>query len=296
MATLTPRSASSTQAAPPVTAAGRPLPLWFTLVLAAVLVAATGYGLLAEGAYRVSPGVRDTLPQTLRGQDLLTLLTVPVLVWSAVGARAGSLRAHVVWLALLLYVAYSYLMYVVAPFNDAFLLYVAAISLSSYGLFNGLVRLDMNVAAAAFTGLPRRALGGFLLAVGVLFVALWLSEILPAIGGGVPERLFVYDIPSTVHVLDLAYVLPLLIATGVLLFRGHAAAPVLATLLVIKMATLGLALLFMVGFVYADTGAADVGEAVIWATITVGSAAWLTTILGRTRTPDAPWLRTRVWP
>jgi hypothetical protein len=261
-----------------------------------VLVGATGYGLLAEGAYRVSPGVRDTLPQTLRGQDLLTLLAVPVLVWTAVRARAGSLRAHVVWLAVLLYVAYSYLMYVVAPFNDVFLLYVAAIGLSSYGLFNGLVRVDMNVAGAAFADLPRRALGGFLVAVGVLFVGLWLSHILPAVPGGVPEGLFVYDIPSTVHVLDLAYVLPLLIATGILLFRGHAAAPVLATLLLVKMLTLGLALLFMVGFVYADTGSADVGEAVIWATITVVSAAWLAWIFRRTHAPAAPWLRPTVWP
>jgi hypothetical protein len=40
--------------------------------------------------------------------------------------------------------------------------------------------------------------------------------------------LFVYDIPNTVHVLDLAIVLPLMIATGALLLRGHPVAPVLA--------------------------------------------------------------------
>jgi hypothetical protein len=295
VATITQRSAAPAEHARPSTP-GRPLPLGFTLALAAVLVAATGYGLLADGAYRVSPGVRETLPQALRGQDLLTLLTVPVLVWAAVRARAGSLHAHVVWLAVLLYVAYSYLMYVVAPFNDAFLLYVSAIGLASYGLFNGLVRLDMHVAVSAFDRLPRRGLGVFLLAVGVLFVGLWLSHILPAIPGGVPDGLFVYDIPSTVHVLDLAYVLPLILATGVLLLRRHAAAPVLATLLLVKMVTLGLALLFMVGFVYADTGSVDVGEAVIWATLTAVNAAWLATVFRGMRAPDAPWLRPRVWP
>jgi VIT1/CCC1 family predicted Fe2+/Mn2+ transporter len=76
----------------------------------------------------------------------------------------------------------------------------------------------------------------------------------------------------------------------------HPAAPVLATLLVVKMVTLGLALLFMVGFVYADTGSADVGEAVIWATITVVSAAWLAWIFRRTQVPAAAWLRPTVWP
>jgi hypothetical protein len=294
MATVTSRSAAARGTQASTTVAGKPLPLWFTLTLAAVLVGS--YGLLAEGAYQVSPGVRETLPQTLRGQDLLTLLTVPVLIGAAVRARAGSLRAHVVWLAVLLYVVYSYLMYVVAPFNDVFLLYVAAIGLASWGLFNGLVRLDMPVAAVSFAALPRRALGGFLLAVGVLFVSLWLGQILPAIPGGVPEGLFVYDIPSTVHVLDLAYVLPLMLATGVLLFRDHPAAPVLATLLLVKMVTLGLALLFMVGFVYADTASFDVGEAVIWAVVTVVSAAWLTTVFRRAQPTAANWLRPTTWP
>jgi VIT1/CCC1 family predicted Fe2+/Mn2+ transporter len=60
--------------------------------------------------------------------------------------------------------------------------------------------------------------------------------------------------------------------------------------------TLGLALLFMVGFVYADTGSADSGEAVIWAVITAVSAAWLVTVFRGMHAPDAPWLRPRVWP
>jgi hypothetical protein len=61
----------------------------------------------------------------------------------------------------------------------------------------------------------------------------------------------------------LAFVLPLILATGVLLFRRHPAAPVL---------------LFMVGFVYADTRPADIGEGVIWATVTAVSAGWLSIV------------------
>ncbi len=56
---------------------------------------------------------------------------------------------------------------------------------------------------------------------------------LPAIPGGVPEGVFVYDIPST----------------------------------------------------------ADIGEAVIWATITAVSVVWLTTVFRRMDSPTAPWLR-----
>jgi hypothetical protein len=273
----------------------RVLPLGYTVGLAAVLLAVTLYGLLVEGAYRVPVGVRESLPETLRGQDMLTLLTVPILLWASVRARAGSLRAHIVWLALLFYIAYTYLMYVVTPFNDVFLLYVAAIGLASYGLLNGLVRIDVAVASVAFSRFPRRGLGVFLLAVGALFVALWLAQILPAIPGGVPEGLIVYDIPNTVHVLDLAVVLPLMIATGVLLFRGHQVAPVLATLLLVKMTTVGLALMFMNGFVYAGGGQLNVAETAIWGVIVVAGAAWLVVVMRRVRRVPDGWLRPGVW-
>lgn len=271
------------------------LPLGYTVGLAAVLLAVTLYGLLVEGAYRVPLGVRESLPETLRGQDMLTLLTVPILLWASVRARAGSLRAHIVWLALLFYVAYTYLMYVVTPFNDVFLLYVAAIGLASFGLLNGLVRIDVTVASAAFSRFPRRGLSVFLLAVGALFVALWLAQILPAIPGGVPDGLIVYDIPNTVHVLDLAIVLPLMIATGVLLFRGHQVAPVLATLLLVKMTTVGLALMFMNGFVYAGGGQLNVAETAIWGVIVVAGTAWLLMVMRRVRRVPDGWLRPGVW-
>lgn len=271
------------------------LPLWYTVGIAAVLSAVTLYGLLVEGAYRTPPGVRETLPETLRGQDLLTLLTVPVLLWAGVRARAGSLRAHLVWVALLFYVAYTYLMYVVTPFNDMFLLYVAAIGLASYGVLNGLFRIDVRVASGAFTDFPRHGLGAFLLAVGALFVTLWLAQILPAIPGDVPEGLIVYDIPNTVHVLDLAFVLPLMIATGVLLFRGHQVAPVLATLLLVKMTTIGLALMFMNGFVSAEGGQINVAETAIWGVIVVVGAAWLVVVMRRIRRAPDGWLLPGLW-
>jgi hypothetical protein len=273
------------------------LPLWFTALLATVIVTVTVYGLVAADAYRVSPGVRETLPDTLRGQDLLTLLTVPALIWAGLRARSGSVRAHVVWLALLMYYAYSYVMYVVAPYNDVFLGYVAVIGLATYGLFNGLVRLDIHAAAPAFARVRTRALACFLLAVGALFIGLWLSQNITAIPGGVPDGLFVYDIPSTVHVLDLAFVLPLVVATGVLLLRGHRAAPVLAVLVLVKMFTLGLALLLMVGFVIAGGGELfDPSEPFIWGGITVITGGWLYAIMRRTEAAPPGWLRPTLWP
>jgi hypothetical protein len=275
--------------------AGRPLPLWYSLLLAGVLLAATGYGLLVEEAYRAPAGVRPSLPATLRGQDVVTLLAAVALVWGAVRARAGSLAGHIVWLAVCLYAAYTYLMYVVTPYNDALLLYIAVIGLATYGLLNGLFRLRADAVAAAFVDVPRRGVAWFLLMVASLFATMWLVDILRVWPGGVPESLFTYDIPSIVHVLDLAIALPLVALAGVLLLRGHPVAPVLAALVLVKMVTLGLALLSMNAFVAASGGVIDPGEPVVWSAIVVVALAWLVRGSRRMRPVPPPWLRASVW-
>jgi hypothetical protein len=276
-------------------AGGRPLPLWYSLLLSAVLVAATSYGLLVEGAYPAPAGVRPTLPETLRGQDLVTLLAAGALVWGAVRARAGSLAGHIVWLAVCVYVPYTYFMYVVAPYNDALLLYIAAIGLGTYGLFDGLVRLEATALDRAFASVPRRGAGAFLVAVGLLFAALWLVDILSVWPGGRPQGLFVYDLPSIVHVLDLALMLPFAVTTGILLLRDHPIAPVLAAVVFVHTLTLGLALLSMNAFVAAAGATANTGEVIMWTVMVLVSLTWLTIGARRLRTAPEPWLRPNVW-
>ena len=275
--------------------AGQPLPLWYSLLLAGVLVTVTLYGLLVEGAYRAPVGVRPSLPATLQGQDLVTLLGAVALVWGAVRARAGSLAGHIVWLAVCLYAAYTYLMYVVAPYNDALVLYIAVIGLATYGLLNGLFRLRGDAVAAAFVDVPRRGVAWFLIVVGGLFGSMWLIDILSVWPGGIPDGLFTYDIPSIVHVLDLGIVLPLLIITGVLLLRGHPVAPVLAALVLVKTLTLGLALLSMNAFVAASGGVIDPVEPFLWAAIVVVTLAWLVVGARRMHAAAHPWLRPSIW-
>lgn len=68
-----------------------PLGAPYSWALGVIVLVATAYGLLVDGAYRVSPGVRSDFAETMRGQDLLTLLTVPVLLLSSRRARQGSL-------------------------------------------------------------------------------------------------------------------------------------------------------------------------------------------------------------
>lgn len=279
----------------PGDAAGRPAPLAYTLTLAGVMVAAAVYGLWVDGAYSAPEGVRPTLPETLRGQDVVNLLAAAALVWGGLRARAGRLLGHVVWLAVCFYISYTYLMYVTAPYNDALLLYIAGIGLGGYGLVHGLVRLREGAVAEAFADLPRRGLAWFLLVLAGLFATMWLVDILSVWPGGVPEGLFTYDIPSIVHVLDLAIVLPLLAIAGVMLLRGHPVAPVLAMMLLVKTLTLGLALLSMNAFVAASVGLADPSEPVIWSLVVAVSLVWLVFVVRHMRQPEGRWLRPSIW-
>jgi hypothetical protein len=260
-----------------------------------VLFAATTFGLFVDGAYPAPDGVRPTLPATLRGQDLVTLLAALALLWGGVRARRGSLAGHLVWLAVCLYVPYTYLMYVVAPYNDALLVYIAAIGLGLVLLLDGLFRLNAAALAPAFIDAPRRGVAWFLLATAALFATLWLTDILRVWPGGVPDSLFTYDIPSIVHVLDLGIVLPLLALTGVMLLRGHPMGPVLAAMLLVKTVTLGLALLSMNAFVAASGGSIDPAEPVIWVAVVVVAGAWLVVGARRLRPVDPPWLRPTLW-
>ena len=275
--------------------AGRPAPFAYTLTLAGVMIAAGLYGLLVDGAYPAPEGVRPTLPETLRGQDVVNLLAAAALVWGGLRAHAGRLLGHVIWLAVCLYISYTYLMYVIAPYNDALLLYIAGIGLGAYGLVNGLVRLDARAVAEAFADVPRRGIAWFLIVLAGLFSALWLVDILSVWPGGVPDSLFTYDIPSIVHVLDLGLVLPLLAITGVMLLRGHPVAPVLAAILLVKTLTLGLALLSMNAFIAASAGLADPSEPVIWGVVVAVSLAWLVFVLRRSHEPGGSWLRPSIW-
>lgn len=272
---------------------GRPLPVAFSWALAALLAVATLYGLVADEPYRAADGVRETMPAALRGQDLLTLLTLPVLVGAARAARRGSARAHLLWLGLAFYYLYTYVMYAFSPFTDVFLAHVAIMGLAGYGLLDGIVRLDVVAIADALRDAPRRATGWFLVIVAGLFTAIWLAMIVPAIPGGLPEARMTYDIASAVHILDLAFVLPLLGATGVLLLRGSPAGPALAAVLLTLKVVLGLALLSMS---FAFTAEPQWGEVGLWAAIVVISSGWIVAGLRRMRPVGPDWLRAQFWP
>ncbi|HEY2802395.1 MAG TPA: hypothetical protein VGJ67_00585 [Actinomycetota bacterium] len=189
-------------------------------------------GLVSSTLYQGGMWAREAF----RGGDLITLVVVvPVLLTAVWLARRGSFRAQAVWIGALAYALYNYAFYVFGtPFNDAFVLHIAAFSMSAFALACALPNLDRGAIADRLRA-PRRArwVGGFLVVVGVGQGALWLFLLIRnALTGAV-----LHDIPVAgqhlVFALDLGFLVPSLIVAGVLLWRGTSLGYVLGTALAV---------------------------------------------------------------
>jgi hypothetical protein len=218
-------------------------------LLGFLVVTASVYGLVVDDAYRlVSPLTRETW----RAQDAVTLATVPVLLWATWRARAGSLRAHLVSVGILIWLTYGYAHLAIgAPFNAMFLIYVSVLALAGFAMLDGLLRVDVAAASPAFARVPRRATAWFLAIAGVGIAVLWLSEIVVALPDGLPTNIHLSELPNPTWVLDLGWIIPSALATAVLLRRRHAAGPVVAGAMLVMLLILSLTMLTIVPFALA---------------------------------------------
>jgi hypothetical protein len=270
-------------------------PVVVSWALAGVLVPAALYGLLAADPYR---GASAQLALGSRAQDVLTLALLPLLVWTGHRSRAGSLRGHLLWLGLLFYLAYSYAIYLIGwQQNAAFVLYTTAVTLSTAALVDGLARIDATRAAPAFARIHGRGTGWFLIAVGIVFAALWLVDLVPLVtGAGQPRNVGPGGVAFAVYVLDFVVALPAVVATGVMLVRRHPAGPPLAGVVLIKIVTLFLVLWVgaagqpVAGLVFAITADMLAGAVLLVVSLVVLGRA--SRRLGR---PEQGWLRPPLW-
>jgi hypothetical protein len=205
---------------------------WLWLSIAAALLAIAG-SLISLSISRIYAGLTPAfLPQAL-AQDIANLAIVAPL-WLVLAALAlrGSLRAYLVWLGVLTFTVYNYVIYTFSvPFGPLFLLWVAVLGMCIYSLIGGVATVDHRAVASSFSS--RRAVqvvAWFLILTAVLFYFLWLSEDLPALLSNTrPQSLVDMALPTNpVHILDLAFFLPAVIATGVMLIKGKPLAYTLA--------------------------------------------------------------------
>jgi hypothetical protein len=183
------------------------------------------------------------------GWDFATLIVgIPVLLVSALLFVRGSMRGGIVLAGMLAYVAYQYLMYVTGwAYNNLFLLYVALYSLPIVGMVLTVQEMGIDALArrVAVRG-PRRGLAGMMFFTAALLLMMWLGKIVPAmLQGEAPEML------NGVHTLiaqalDLGILVPFSLTAGVLLLRRNAWGYVFASVGIVKLLMMALAIVAMV--------------------------------------------------
>ncbi|WP_114578707.1 hypothetical protein [Saliphagus sp. LR7] len=243
-----------------------------TLLLTMV---ATGVGLFVPDFYRDAPSL---LPQVY-GQDLLTLVVaVPALGISLYFAVRGSLRGYVVWLGVTGYLLYTYASYsFMTAFNELYLVYTTLLWLTLFTFVGGMVRLEATALKRTIGETHRQAYIGFHLLLAILTAVLWISEILPAIGSGtVPPSIADAGLPtSVIYSFDLGIIIPAFVLTAYWLWKRRPYGYAFTAVLLVKVATLGGAVLAMALFMIRDGQAVPLPQIVIFGALTVSSVLLL---------------------
>lgn len=265
--------------------------LWLSALIVVLAVPTHLLGLLSPSIYR-DPAV--LLPQNL-GTDVVTLCVgIPLLAVATAAMRRGSLRARLLWLGALGYMVYAYGMYAIGVrWNQLFLVYVALFGLSLFALIIGLVGTDAERVRAGTAGRPAvRPVAIYLSAIAVIVAAVWLAEEVRALfSGTIPPSVVLFESPTNiVHVFDLGLVLPALLLAAAMLLRDRPWGYVLAGMLLVKAATIGLWIVAMIWFSAGRgfaTPVAYTGFFILLMAVGAGLAWWFLAGLAHPKTSEA---------
>ena len=256
--------------------------LWLWLSILAALLAVTG-SVVALSVPSIYASLTPAfLPQAL-AQDIANLAVVSP-AWLIVAALAlrGSLRAYLLWLGVLTFTVYNYVIYTFSiPFGPLFLLWVAVLGLSLYALIGGVTAVDHKDVESSFTSRgATTVMAWFLIVTAVLFGFLWLSEDVPALlSNAQPQSVIDMALPTNpVHILDLGFFLPAVIASGVMLFKKKPLAYSVAPAFIVFLVLTSIPILLTPVVQTARGETADWGVVVPIGTLTVallGLLAWL---------------------
>ncbi len=240
-----------------------------TVLIVILAAIASAGGLFIRGLYR------DPVDfvQVLRGQDLVTLLAMPVLIMAALLAGRGSARAMMVWIGLLGYVLYTYTGASFGYFfNDFFAIYVALFSLCVFALAATVSSIDVSALQQRFdSATPRKPVAVFLVLIALMLGPMEMGQIASFVTTSVLPEIIRRSggVTNFVYVLDLGMVVPLSLLSAVWLWRRVAWGYVLAGCILIKGTTMGLALLSMNWFSVLAGQPTD-GLEIMWAIIAFG--------------------------
>lgn len=249
------------------------------VALAALAALAAAAGLFFD-AYRSET---DFARRGFQGPDVVTLaIAVPGLLVTTVRAHRGSVRSLLLWFGVLGYLVYTYAYVLAIHWSRLFPVYLALFSVAAFTLAAALVRVDVDrVAARVDADAPSVLTSRF---CWIVAVGLGLFEGAAMVAGVVTgdEPQIVVDTAhptAPVLVFDLGFIVPLLILAAILVGRRHPWGWVVAPIMLVKGATVGLGLLAANGLAIASEATNDGPLIVLWALIGLGSLVVLERLL-----------------
>jgi hypothetical protein len=244
-----------------------------SLVSAAGAAAASATTLGWSGSFPQSapPMPYNDVLAEARGWSAVTLgLALPILAVSMAAAKHGSVRGRLAWAGSLAYLVYTYVEFAVSPpFTALYLVYIATFACAVPALILLVASIDIDALPAVLGDrTPRRAVAIFSLAFATLLALAWLRGIAArSIAGEFgwlgPEA----SVGHVVHALDLGLLVPLGVASGVLLLRRRASGYLLGSVLLVVAVCMGAALAAMVAWsavVRGDSPLQAAPFAVVW--------------------------------
>lgn len=179
-------------------------------------------------------------------QDIVTLaLGIPLLIISLAMARKGGLKGNILLAGSFGYFLITYMMYTfIAMYNRLFLVYVLLMSASLFGFILALLNFDLEKLSLSYNKkLPIRFAGGYLILSASIIGLLWLARVLPTlINGSIPAEVEL-GTTLTVQAFDLAFFLPGMFISGLLLIKRNVYGFLLAPVSTISNALIMIALL-----------------------------------------------------
>jgi hypothetical protein len=178
-----------------------------------------------------------------RGTDMITLFVVlPLLAISLLQYRRGSLRGGLLLTGSSFYCFYNALTLATgAAYNNLLLLYIAAMSLGFFAFVLAFMQVKLDeLPKRVLPGMPHRGIAAFMLVAGVATAIIWLALILaPLLQGTVPEAVASYTTVIT-FVLDLGFITPIAILTGIMIRQRKPRGYVFASCLLLMLTLIGL--------------------------------------------------------
>jgi hypothetical protein len=183
------------------------------------------------------------------GQDVVTLiLGLPLLIAGVVLTRGGSLRGRLLLTGALGYFLYTYgAMSFLTAFNPLYLIYVALFSLSLFGFILALSGLDPDLVVKHISEhFPRRAIATYFMIVAAFLSLAWLGLVVPPLFSGKPPAGLESAITMVIQSLDLGVIVPTSFMTAILLFQKRPWGYTLSTVVLLKILSMGTALIAMI--------------------------------------------------